>query len=107
VDSALQSVTVTNPSVSIDAKNKVVYLDVEHSPQVSVVSGGGSGHEPAFTGFVGKGMLTASVTGPILSSPNPEQILAALTKVDGSKGILVVIMNHRVAGTLHLKYSFI
>jgi dihydroxyacetone kinase len=107
VDSALQSVTVTNPSVSVDAKNKVVYLDVEHPPQVSVISGGGSGHEPAFTGFVGKGMLSASVTGPILSSPHADQILAALTKVDGSKGVLVVIMNHRVGLAVHFMYSFI
>ena len=103
----MQSVTVTNPSVSVDAKNKVVYLDVEHPLQVSVVSGGGSGHEPAFTGFVGKGMLSASVTGPILSSPSADQIFAALTKVDGSKGVLVIIMNHRVGLADHFMYSSI
>jgi dihydroxyacetone kinase len=52
-------------------------------------------------------MLSASVTGPILSSPHADQIFAALTKVDGSKGVLVVIMNHRVGLVVHFMYSFI
>jgi dihydroxyacetone kinase len=52
-------------------------------------------------------MLSASVTGPILSSPSADQIFAALTKVDGSKGVLVVIMNHRVDLAVHFMYSFI
>jgi triose/dihydroxyacetone kinase / FAD-AMP lyase (cyclizing) len=92
----LQSAALTNPSLSIDAKNKVIYVDVAYPPQVSVLSGSGSGHEPSFTGYVGRGMLAAAVSGGILSTPSQEQIEAALTKVDGKHGILVVIMNHRV-----------
>ena len=52
-------------------------------------------------------MLSASVTGPILSSPSADQIFAALTKVDGSKGVLVIIMNHRVGLADHFMYSSI
>lgn len=96
LDSALQSAAVTNPCVSIDAKNKVVYLDPAPS-QVSIISGSGSGHEPSFTGYVGRGMLTAAVSGGLLSSPSMEQVEAALTKVDSKHGILAVIMNHRVS----------
>jgi dihydroxyacetone kinase len=97
VDTALQSVALTNPSLSVDIENKVVYLDVEHPSQVSVISGGGSGHEPSFAGFVGRGLLAASVTGKILQSPEPAQIEAALLKVDSQRGILVIIMNNIVS----------
>ena len=80
----------------MDAKNKVVYLDIAYPPQVSLISGSGSGHEPSFTGYVGRGMLTAAVSGGILQTPSQEQIGVALTKVDGNKGILAIIMNHQV-----------
>src|SRR5277367_4311276 len=63
INSALGSAAVTNPSLSVDAKNKVVYLDVAYPPQVSIISGSGSGHEPSFTGYVSRGMLTAAVSG--------------------------------------------
>jgi dihydroxyacetone kinase len=97
INSALQSAAVTNPSLSVDAKNKVVYLDVAYSPQVSIISGSGSGHEPSFVGYVGRGMLAAAVSGGILSTPSQEQIGVALTKVDGKHGILAIIMNHQVS----------
>ena len=96
IDSALQSAAVTNPCVSVDAKNKVVYLDAAYPPQVSLISGSGSGHEPSFTGYVGRGMLAAAVSGGILSTPSQGQIGVALTKVDGKHGILAIIMNHQV-----------
>jgi dihydroxyacetone kinase len=82
--------------VSVDAKNKVVYLDVACPPQVSLLSGCGSGHEPSFTGYVGRGMLAAAVSGGMLATPSREQIEVALTKVDGKNGILAIIMNHQV-----------
>ena len=64
---------------------------------MSLISGSGSGHEPSFTGYVGRGMLTAAVSGGLLSSPSKDQIEATLTKVDGKHGILTIIMNHRVS----------
>jgi hypothetical protein len=97
VDTALQSIILTNPSVALDAENKIVYLRAEQLAQVSVVSGGGSGHEPSFAAFVGRGLLTAAVTGTILASPDPEQVKVAIMKrVPGENGILAIVMNNPV-----------
>ena len=97
VDTALQSIILTNPSVALDAKNKIVYLDTEQPAQVSVVSGGGSGHEPSFAAFVGRGLLTAAVAGKILTSPDPEQVEVAMkNRVPGENGILAIVMNNQV-----------
>jgi triose/dihydroxyacetone kinase / FAD-AMP lyase (cyclizing) len=98
VQTALQSVILTNPFLALDAKNKIVYLSTPQPGLVSVVSGGGSGHEPAFAAFVGRGLLTAAVTGSILASPDPEQVRIAMTeKAHGGNGILAVVMNNQVS----------
>jgi triose/dihydroxyacetone kinase / FAD-AMP lyase (cyclizing) len=101
VDTALQSIILTNPSVTLDAENKIVYLSAEQPAQVSVVSGGGSGHEPSFAAFVGRGLLTAAVTGTILASPDPEQVkVAIMNRVPGENGILAIVMNNQVKNSL-------
>jgi dihydroxyacetone kinase-like protein len=61
---------------------------------VALISGGGSGHEPAHAGFVGKGMLDGAVAGEIFTSPTPDQIFAAIKAVDGGEGILLIIKNY-------------
>ena len=61
---------------------------------MSIISGGGSGHEPAFGRFVGAGLLTASVAGTVFASPASKQVLAAIEGVDSSKGVLVTVMNY-------------
>lgn len=96
VNSALQSLTLTNPSVALDAENKIVYLRPADGPsQVSIISGGGSGHEPSFGAFVGRGLLSAAVAGTIFASPSAEQIRKAITsRVDADKGVLVTVMNY-------------
>ncbi|KAI1449932.1 dihydroxyacetone kinase [Annulohypoxylon stygium] len=96
VNSALQSLTLTNPSVALDADNKIVYKRPSHGPsQVSIISGGGSGHEPSFGAFVGSGLLSAAVAGTIFASPSAEQIRRAITsRVDTDKGVLVTVMNY-------------
>ena len=93
----MQSGAITNPSAFVDAKNRIIYLDEAYHAQVSLISGCGTGDEPSFTGYVGRGMLAATVSGGVLSSPSQEQIEVALTKVDGKCGILAIIMNHRVS----------
>jgi dihydroxyacetone kinase len=93
----LQSSAITNPGASVDPKNRILYLGEVYHPQVSLISGCGSGHEPSFTGYIGRGMLAATVSGGVLSTPSQEQIEVALTKVDGKHGILAIIMNHRVS----------
>lgn len=98
VNSALHAITFTNPSVALDATNKVIYQRPSpHSakPIVSIVSGGGSGHEPSFAGMVGPGLLSAAVAGTIFASPSAEQIRAAITsRVDHEAGVLVTVMNY-------------
>jgi len=62
--------------------------------KVALVSGGGSGHEPAHGGFVGKGMLDAAVAGAVFTSPTPDQVYEAIKAADGGKGVLLVIKNY-------------
>ena len=62
--------------------------------KVALVSGGGSGHEPAHGGYVGKGMLDAAVAGAMFTSPTPDQVYEAIKACDGGKGVLLVIKNY-------------
>lgn len=96
IKSALEAVTQTNPTTALDAENKVVYLRPDAAkPQVSLVSGGGAGHEPSFAAFVGPGLLSGAVAGTIFASPSAEQIRRCiLQRVEKSKGVLVVVMNY-------------
>jgi dihydroxyacetone kinase len=61
---------------------------------VTVVTGGGSGHEPAFAGYVGDGYLTAAVCGGVFASPSASAALAATRAACGPHGCLVIIMNY-------------
>jgi dihydroxyacetone kinase-like protein len=62
--------------------------------RVALVSGGGSGHEPLHAGFVGHGMLSAAVPGPVFTSPTPDPIVAATRAVDGGAGVLYIVKNY-------------
>ena len=62
--------------------------------KVALISGGGSGHEPAHGGFVGKGMLDAAVAGAVFTSPTPDQVEAAIREVATDAGVLLVIKNY-------------
>jgi len=62
--------------------------------RVALVSGGGSGHEPLHAGFVGHGMLSAAVPGPVFTSPTPDPIVAATQAVDGGAGVLYIVKNY-------------
>lgn len=108
MNSALHSITLTNPSVALDVTNKIIYRRPDsHSSngqqKVSIVSGGGSGHEPSFASMVGSGLLSAAVAGTIFASPSAEQIRTAITsRVDNATpggndkdaGVLVTVMNY-------------
>lgn len=62
--------------------------------KVALVSGGGSGHEPAHGGFVGKGMLDAAVAGAVFTSPTPDQVEGAIRAVATDAGVLLIIKNY-------------
>src|SRR6266403_2050885 len=64
------------------------------SGKVALVSGGGSGHEPLHTGFVGHGMLDAACPGQVFTSPTPDLILAAAEAADTGGGVLFIVKNY-------------
>ncbi|WP_026455622.1 dihydroxyacetone kinase subunit DhaK [Saccharomonospora iraqiensis] len=66
----------------------------ERTRGVAVISGGGSGHEPLHTGFVGHGMLHAAVPGPVFTSPTPDAVQAAISATTGSPGGLLLVKNY-------------
>lgn len=73
---------------------KVVVRATLDPSKVAVVSGGGSGHEPAHAGFVGRGMLSAAVCGEVFASPSVEAVLAAILAVTGEAGCLLIVKNY-------------
>ena len=74
--------------VDIIARNEQV------AGQVGLISGGGSGHEPAHAGFVGDGMLSAAIAGAVFTSPTPDQILEAIKEADQGAGVFMVVKNY-------------
>lgn len=88
---------LTNPKLArLDAfpEVRVVIRKDWDKSKVAIISGGGSGHEPAHAGFVGKGMLTAAVCGDIFASPTVDAVLSAILAATGPKGCLLVIKNY-------------
>ena len=71
----------------------VVRADWDKS-KVALISGGGSGHEPAHAGFVGRGMLTAAVCGDVFAFPSVDAVLAGILAVTGKKGCLLIVKNY-------------
>ena len=71
----------------------VIRTDWDRS-KVALVSGGGSGHEPAHVGFVGRGMLTAAVCGEVFASPSVDAVLAGILAVTGPAGCLLIVKNY-------------
>ena len=73
---------------------KVVLRADWDKSKVALVSGGGSGHEPAHAGFVGPGMLTAAVCGDVFASPSVDAVLAGILAVTGKAGCLLIVKNY-------------
>lgn len=85
--------------VHSDLVRRVTGFDViqrtsEKTGKVALISGGGSGHEPAHAGFVGEGMLSAAICGAVFTSPTPDQILEAIKQSDEGAGVFMVIKNY-------------
>ena len=95
VDDALRGLSLSRPDLRVDRTQRVVARAGQpRVGKVGVVSGGGAGHEPLHTGFVGEGMLDAAVVGEIFTSPNPDQILAAARMVNAGAGVLFIVKNY-------------
>jgi len=80
--------------VKLVSEKIVVRANAKPEDQVAVISMGGAGHEPAVSGFVGDGMLDASVVGDIFAAPGAPKVLEALQMFKRDAGILLVVLNH-------------
>lgn len=97
VEEMLQGLSVLHPgSVRLSGHKVMLRNDAKQvrEQQVAIISGGGSGHEPAHAGYVGEGMLSAAVAGEIFTSPNSDSIFAAIKAVTGKPGALLVVKNY-------------
>ena len=83
-----------HPDLEFVEKFKIVKKVEINDDKVSLISGGGSGHEPAHAGFVGKGMLDCAVCGDVFASPSQVQVYNAIQKCATDKGVLLIIKNY-------------
>lgn len=97
VTEMLEGFVAATPGTALLAgETVVVRTDLPEKParNVAVISGGGSGHEPAHAGYVGQGMLTAAVAGDVFTSPSTDAVLAAIRHVAGPAGALLIVKNY-------------
>ena len=93
----LEGVVALSPStILLSEENVVIRSGLPEAGQrkVAVLSGGGSGHEPAHAGYVGAGMLTAAVAGDVFTSPSADAVLAGIKAAAGPAGALVIVKNY-------------
>lgn len=87
-------IAMAHPELEFIQKYKIIKKKEINPQKVSLISGGGSGHEPAHAGFVGKGMLDAAVCGDIFASPSQIQVYQAIKETASEKGTLLIIKNY-------------
>ena len=94
VSEMLAGIEISDSSLRYIPGFEVIARCEPNKEKVAIISGGGSGHEPAHAGYVGRGMLDAAVAGNVFASPSPDRILEAIHQVGGDKGVLMVIKNY-------------
>jgi triose/dihydroxyacetone kinase / FAD-AMP lyase (cyclizing) len=97
VEEMLQGLAVLHPgSIRLPGHKALIRADAQHvrNQQVAVLSGGGSGHEPAHAGYIGAGMLSAAIAGEVFTSPSSDTVLAAIQAVAAKPGALLVVKNY-------------
>ncbi|PQF20119.1 dihydroxyacetone kinase subunit DhaK [Enterococcus mundtii] len=94
VEEMLEGIVKSYPELVHRVADSRVIAKNQLNKQVGLVSGGGSGHEPAHAGFVGDGMLSAAVLGDVFTSPTPDQIQTAIKEADQGQGVLLIIKNY-------------
>lgn len=87
-------IALAYPELEFVKRYKIIKKREQNADKVSLISGGGSGHEPAHAGLVGKGMLDAAVCGDIFASPSQIQIYQAIKETAGNAGTLMIIKNY-------------
>ena len=99
VNDAVEGIVLSAPHgnlvrLDIDPAIRIIARGDWDKSRVAVISGGGSGHEPAHAGFVGKGMLTAAVCGDLFASPSVDAVLNAIVAMTGDRGCLLIVKNY-------------
>ena len=89
----LRGFAAAHPELSYDPEGQIIARKMRRE-KVALISGGGSGHEPAHAGYVGSGMLDAAVAGNVFASPSADQILRAITAADTGQGVLLIVKNY-------------
>ncbi|HWK22291.1 MAG TPA: dihydroxyacetone kinase subunit DhaK [Ureibacillus sp.] len=87
-------IVIAHPELQLNEKYKIISRRNTKKSKVSIISGGGSGHEPAHAGFVGTGMLDAAVCGDVFASPSQIQVYQAIKQVATEQGVLMIIKNY-------------
>lgn len=85
---------LAHPNLEFNSKYKIIKKREINKEKVTLISGGGSGHEPAHAGFVGKGMLDVAVCGDVFASPSQIQVYQAIRSSASNKGTLLIIKNY-------------
>ena len=94
IEEMLSGIVKSYPSLVHRVDDSRVIAKNDAIKQVGLVSGGGSGHEPAHAGFVGNGMLSAAVLGDVFTSPTPDQIEMAINDANQGLGVLLIVKNY-------------
>lgn len=94
VDEMCEGIVSAHPGLELIAKHRVIRRRDFDKNKVALISGGGSGHEPAHAGFVGPGMLTAAVCGDVFASPSSVQVYNGILGVSGNRGTLMIVKNY-------------
>ncbi|MGK0606551.1 dihydroxyacetone kinase subunit DhaK [Enterococcus gilvus] len=94
IEEMLIGIVNSYPSLVHRVEDSRVVAKNAPGKKVGLVSGGGSGHEPAHAGFVGDGMLSAAVLGDVFTSPTPDQIEIAIKEADQGQGVLLIVKNY-------------
>ena len=96
VEESIEGLVKSHPDIYSFAQDnkRVITRANKSSNKVGIVSGGGSGHLPVFTGYVGKGMLDACAVGSVFASPSVDQIASAIRNADNGNGVLCVLGNY-------------
>jgi dihydroxyacetone kinase-like protein len=96
VNEMLNGMTAAYPQYieRVPGTDVVIRTGAKKTDKVVLISGGGSGHEPAHGGYVGKGMLDAAVAGAVFTSPTPDQVYEAIHATECGKGALLIIKNY-------------
>ncbi|MEG0504067.1 MAG: dihydroxyacetone kinase subunit DhaK [Raoultibacter sp.] len=103
----LEGLALANPDIlELGEQNMVINKKLANADRVTIVTQGGSGHEPAIEGFVGEGMVDIDVVGDVFAAPGPAACVDAIKLADKGKGVLYIVLNHAgdmLTGNLTMK----